>query len=222
MQHATTTTSTRNLKVLASLLTLLACLLTLGLLGSGPPRKMELQEYLRWLNDPQNGLTVQKSINGLELKMKYLAPEYLAQLDEKKEGKRFGAAQRDSLIRNYRQHLTFALTLAPGPETGGDVISNGIFSQAEFTQRVNRLNFGMHDLLKLKTSQGEWPPVLASLENTYGLTGYRTILLVFPATGNDAGPLDVVFRDELFGTGISHFVFDPEVLTARQPAIEPN
>lgn len=172
-----------------------------------------LEEYLHWLNNPKNNLVFIKYINGIEIKLKYLPPEYLTYLEEERDASVRG--KRDSLLNTYRQGMTFLLTLGPDERKAlkGDIATQGVYSYEQFSERMETMNFKMSEHVKMKTDKGEYKPVLTTMENNYGLTKSRSIYIVFvPFQKDDKGikeaeSFDVIYEDTFFDLGKNHFIF---------------
>lgn len=174
------------------------------------------QELLQWMSDADHGLVKSKSVNGLKLTAKYLPPEYLTlkELNFSEVEK----SQYDSIFDHYSSLRTFLLTIGPDGKESSNVMFHNLISTNDYKQRVERLNFDIASFISVKTSEGEHTPVLFTLENTYELASHKSIYLVFSGEDDSglltASKLDLKFTDELFGTGISHFVFDKNKIDA--------
>jgi len=173
------------------------------------------KEYYQWLNDKNNQLFVAKSIKGIKLSVKYLPPEYLTYNELKENPSRQYTI--DSLLTIYQKNRTFLLTFAPednkAQEPQPDVMYDNITNNEEYLKRFQDLTFNMGQYIQLKTDSNTYTPVLHTFENTYGLSPYRSIYLVFGEKGikNDdllsSNKLELVFDDLIFSTGISYFSF---------------
>lgn len=170
------------------------------------------QSYQAWLSDPDNELNKVKQTEVFELSVQYLPTTYRV-WQEMQKHPQWTETQQDSIYKVMEKSLYFIFTIAPREDkASGDVMYSGIQEKSDLEQRVNALNFGMSNYWQLKTSQGEYAPVLTNLENTYSLTDFRKLHLVFaPADTTihfqEVPQWDLVFNDEVFGTGIHHFVF---------------
>jgi hypothetical protein len=184
-----------------------------------PPVKDE-QSYYHWLDDKENGLVRSKTANGLVITAKYLPADYLVYKELK--GKNYGAKERDSLLAIYSKSRTFLLTIAPQEIEGSpseDIMYKDVRNIEEYKQRADLLNFKMDEFILLHTDKKEYRPVLSMLENTYSVGNSRNLYLVFTDEEDwqklgQGQQLDLVFNDELFSTGINHFVFDNKKIAA--------
>lgn len=183
------------------------------ILASGPTTEVHsFREYVEYLSDPDNGLVKERFVNGLKLRVKYLPPDYMAYQELSKDNG-WTREAHDSLRSYYAECFNVVLSIGPDDETAtGDIMMAGVRSYEDYANNVYDMNFSMERFISLKADSREYKPVLSTLENVYGLQQHRNIVLAFVDNhrGEDlrrSETLDVVFRDELFRTGINHFVF---------------
>jgi hypothetical protein len=164
-------------------------------------------DFLKWMNEPENGYVKRTSANGFSISLKYLPPEYLGFIEMKK-----GDVKVDvqSLIKEFDGSRTFLLTLEH-EVSGVDVTNYNINNVPEFKERMNELNFQIKDYLSLKTKEGQTiRPVLTTFENLYEIGDKKSFYVVFTKEDevqDKPEELDIVFHDPFFDTGINHFVF---------------
>ncbi len=179
--------------------------------------------FYQWLSDPNHGLVQVRETGDVRLTARYLPPEWLAYRDARRAGGPIKPLY-DSLLRHYRNSHTFLVNVAPtARSTSADVMYQGVSSYAEYKERVLQLNFRLNEFIHLDTGREKRAPVLHTLENTYSTTPGRNLYLVFdrPTRSEASGPgLDLVFSDEIFGSGINHFTFDAGAL-GGVPALAP-
>ena len=177
----------------------------------------EEHEYLSYINDATHGLVKEKRVGDLIVQVKYLPSDLLAwkELHTKKST----AQQKDSISTLYDQSITFLLSVSPDSSKGAtdDILYRGVSDEQSFKQRVSELNFDIERMLKLNAGNKEYYPALAVMENTYGTSSTKNFYIVFSAEdkkkiGTAYKELDLVFTDELFATGINHFVFEQEAI----------
>lgn len=192
------------------------------MLGGACQHKIDNKEkLLQWINQPEHGLVISKSINGFQLTAKYLPSDYLVLKELGNQD--FTASHFQQLKEEYQHSKTFLLTIAPDQEEQRNtVMFHQVVSRADYQQRVRDLNFRIGDFLSLTTKSKELKPVLHHMENTYELAEHRSIYLVF---ADDELQKDedwvLKFDDRLFGTGISRFLFHHQDL-AKIPDIHIN
>ncbi|MEO1652680.1 MAG: hypothetical protein AAFU64_03970 [Bacteroidota bacterium] len=180
-------------------------------------------DLYQWINQEENGLIKSKRINGLELIVKYLPASYLV-LKELKSIPLPSAEAIDSLEAQYEGNYTFLLTIKPIQSQGqeDDVMYREVASLAEYKQRAMQMNFGMEERVELHIGESTLKPCLTSLENSYGLSTHRSIYMVFvedekSSVSEKKGALDFRFEDDIFATGINHFVFKKSDLNNIPP-----
>lgn len=188
--------------------------------GCGKKELRKVEDYLSFVNSEENGLVIKKQVNGFEIKLTYLSPDYLAYRETASENKA-GKEAIDSLKNFYSKTMTFMMTITPDEQKrkGEDAVLYGIRNYAKYKERLYNLNFEIEDNISLETGSLSLTPVLTSFENSYGLTSGRSLLFVF-APGEKEQPefyhsetVDFIFDDELFDTGINHFTFRRKDLT---------
>lgn len=167
------------------------------------------EEMLPWLSDPGNGLVRERGGNPVRWKVKYLPNDYLAwRYLQSLES--YDRAARDSAVRSYANTICFLLTVTPGETGRGDVMTQGVGSFEDFQSRAMQLNFDVKDHVTLRYGGIETPAVISTMENTYGLSEARDIMVIFArdtARWSNADTLDVVLDDRIFNSGIHHFAF---------------
>jgi len=192
----------------------------LSCMGCTGKKVYSVEEYSKWINDPENGLTNTRRIKGLKITVKHLPVEYLI-YKEQKENNNSSNQFADSLKKAYNNSLTFLMMIAPDEEKGNknDVMLEGITNYQEYTQRLLAMNFALDKSIRLQSGKVQLKPVLSALENTYGLSKSRNIVFVFAPTAkekqeiNHSGELDFIYTDELFQLGIMHFNFNTKNIT---------
>lgn len=193
-------------------------LLNASLILSGCSKGFSNEKDLySWMNNKKNGLVKVKEINGIKLTVKYLPSQYLAY----KELKNTGAKHQniDSLNKWYENTHSFILNIGLIEEAAADVdiMKLGVSNYEEYREKFMTMNFDMGQYISLKINNKEFSPVLANLENVYGLAGDRNINLVFPKDDLPAEEIDLIFNDEIFNTGITHFTFKPKDAESLPP-----
>ena len=151
--------------------------------------------------------------NGLLLRAQLVSAETLLSQDMA-ANKALQLLDRDSLLTAYKKQVTILMQIAPDPESGAatDIIHRNAADYSEYKQLVHQLNFGMEERVALQIGTQSYKPVLSTMENIYGLTPERSFLFVFaPGDATDSNfygtpSMDFVFEDDLFKTGINHFI----------------
>lgn len=185
-------------------------LLIFQLLCCGNKHFNKPEDYLQWINNPDNGLVQKKKVNRLILKIKYLPHKYLLLI----ENEEASSKEIEAMLQTRKSDgLSFLLTISPDLKDDGDIMFRGVSSLKEFNERVLQMNFNIGQSISLVLDHKVYNSVLSNLENTYSLNKGRNINLLFDITLEELrqskdSKLDVKYVDEIFNTGIHHFLFD--------------
>ncbi|MCE3229440.1 MAG: hypothetical protein K0S32_3991 [Bacteroidetes bacterium] len=195
--------------------------MTCFLFGCGHKNVSGLQDFKNWLADESNGYTITKSINGLNVAVSLLPPEYMAAMDMDKK-QMTNASAYDSLVSAYKYQVNLLMCI--NSKDDQNVLYKGIKDQTEYSQRLNELNFAIENLASLNGNGKNYRPVLTAFENNYGLTNDIKINILFtPTTSKDelltASTLDFEYADESFGLGTIHCFFDKKNISNNLPVL---
>ena len=171
----------------------------------------DIDNYLKYLSDKENGLVIEKATGGILMRVKYLPTDYLV-FNDLKNNENNTLTLKDSIKQSYQNSMTFMLTIGPDRNESFDITKVGVKNYEEFAQRIEEMNFNMTQYVTLKINEKEYTPALTQMESVNGLAQERNILFVFNALDeqgkeilkNDA---QFVYNDELFYTGINKFKF---------------
>lgn len=180
-------------------------ILCLPLLWGCGPGELSPEQYAQWLAKPSNGLVQQRQVSVFDFSLQYWPPDYAAWRESGGDSTA-GASNRENL------YFVFSISPTEG-KASGDALYSGVGSYEAYNARIRELSFLLPEYWLLRLPDGrEIRPVLATLEHTYGLSERRIAHIVFspPDTAthfHHAEWWDVEFRDDIFGTGVQHFVF---------------
>lgn len=179
-----------------------------------------IDDYHVFMNNPENGYTLSKTTNGVEVNLKFLTSDYLAYKDFKELGFET-SIQYDSLCKEYENSFTFFLTISPNENKMESGVENGvmmkdIYKIEDFKERAINMNFSMGEYIQLRNKEASIHPVLTNLENTYEVVSGKSIYVVFSKEMIDnqlkeGKEIEFVYNDELFDSGISVFSFKKEL-----------
>jgi hypothetical protein len=176
------------------------------------------EEYYKWISDPEHELVRTKKAGEVEISVRYLSPRFLAYkewkgLDNKTDIK------LDSLVDSYANSLTFLMSISNRAQEDkkADIMYEGLESFEGYNSRVHEMNFNFQNYLLLQQGQSKVEPSICVMENSYGLSKVKKIYIVFPAKHEDKEllhkqELDIVYVDEIFNTGINHFLFSSSAI----------
>ncbi len=182
----------------------------LFLASCGGKKIRDFGEYSQWLNEPENGVVKSRTVLGIKYTLKYLPVDYMVYKDVSGRGSKT-KAEIDSIRKQYEHSLTFVLNINPIDQQGGSIMSRDIRNFEQYKMRSAEMNFGMQNWITLEFGDESISPVFAELENTYDLTKDRNIYIVFNKSQQEilenTSEIDLVFDDQLFSTGITHYKF---------------
>lgn len=181
--------------------------------------ELEYEDYLKYINDQENGLMKEKEVSGLQYKVKYLPVDYLVYNDLNKiEGKQNLKEEKKKLEKQYAHSLCFMMTMGPADDENFDLTYLGVKNYDEYAKQMEVLNFKMGTFLTLEMGGKLIKPELVQMENTYGLGKQRNFMILFSVKDNKKDKfmkdhdVRLIYSDELFGTGINNFSFQKEVI----------
>ncbi|MBL8001163.1 MAG: hypothetical protein JNL05_04295 [Flavobacteriales bacterium] len=189
-------------------------LLPLLLLGSGCAHApLSADELATYAADPEHGLLRKRTVSGITTTVRLVPPALAAQRMHLGQGE------------DMRKQLTVVVNIAPDMESyKGDVMRAGATDRVELFQQAFDLNFNWEEMIELRCGSRSYAPVLSTLENTYGLSRDRNVVLVFvPEHADDRAfydspEIELVLTDHVLGTGIQHFRFERKALLNVPPS----
>lgn len=123
----------------------------------------------------------------------------------------------DNVLSNSKYHyVLLSFMISPNSDrTLGDLIYSRLHTYKDYQQRVQNLNFNFHSYWEIRTPTDTVPALAAQMDNTYGLTDYRKFQILFAPQDTSidlyqAPYWEVIFRDEVFETGVHTFRFERE------------
>jgi hypothetical protein len=169
-----------------------------------------IKDYYTYINNEENGLILHKNIGDISFTVKHLPTDFFVYRTNKEASQ----VIQDSLRKEYEASWNFILKIAPSSDAKVkfDVMTETVNSLAEFKEHAFTMNFELQKMIYLNIGAKKIRPVLVETENTYGLNQHRLVNIVFAKETFDIdweeqNEIDFVFYDEIYGTGMHHFVF---------------
>lgn len=180
----------------------------------------ELNEYL---NNADNGCSLTKTINKIDVTVKYLPSSYLVlkSLQSKIDDVSLldKSILADSLLKAQDNFLTFIMTISPqlNKDSKSDatpIMYNGIEDEIGYVERVFSMNFSLEQHIRLYNGKQEIKPIAAFVENVYELSDGRNFMITFPRHEikrlGEMQEISFVFTDPYFNVGTLQFHFNTE------------
>ncbi len=158
----------------------LICLIILICLTSCNENIFESKEdFLNYLNDPDNGYFQNKNINGFNVSLTYRPTDLLV---HQEIGTSMDYSKIEKLRAKYKDYMYFTLGLS---SNGKELLNTLPGNKNEYGDLLNQLVFGMNEKIHLYTSQKDTIQMLDYiLPRLYGMSKSNSLLLIFPKLEN--------------------------------------
>lgn len=170
---------------------------------------------MNWVNQKDNGFSQSKSIGKIKYTCKILPSSYLAlrdiSVDQNLSNHNF-----EDIKLEYDSSLVLLFNLSPlDPNEEWDVMTANVDSYETFREKVEKMNFGMKEKFEFAfiSKNTRENPVIVNLENDYGITKGRNMMVVFDLHGETQNNVFkeeflISFDDDIFQGGRMEFIFD--------------
>ncbi|MCW3084172.1 MAG: hypothetical protein JWP12_1538 [Bacteroidetes bacterium] len=166
---------------------------------------LDAAAYVRWMQDPENGLKKEKKIDELTFSVQYKTPEYVTCMELR------GRPCTDSVLRKNigelkdMQYYDLKILLNDG---SSELLKYKNTSPQQYNDRVNYFAFGMQNDLALVDGNDTLRCDLYHYERAYDVTPSATMLLGFiKKSNNDKNDKTLIFYDRTFNKGMLKFKF---------------
>jgi hypothetical protein len=172
--------------------------------------KLSMNEYVQWVQNPENGFKKQKSINDLLFTLQFKPYEYIVCLEEQKEHIADSTLKKKIAELNEMQYYDLKISLKEGV---GELLKYRLNTAQEYTDRVNYFAFGMQKDIKMVEGNDTIPCELYHFERSFDASPNSTILLGFPVKSNSSSTeKTLLVYDKTFNTGMVKFTFSKDEL----------
>ncbi len=203
-----------------SLIFVLGGILLMMLLGRNGSNKMSVDDYVRWVNDPENGFVQEVVIENFKLTCKIQPAAYLALKELRMQGIPFTSNALDSTVRQYGQYIYAILQI--GLEKGNeDFLKYKIRNDQDYFDRLKYFtNDVSHDLF-IRDNQDTGVCLINHFERSYSVSSYNSMILSFDTLSETDHDKVIVFNDQILGIGKVQFRF-PNKIFRFNPTIDFN
>lgn len=165
-------------------------------------------EYKQWVENPDNGLKVNKSIHNCTVELQYTPVEYLALRDLITQ-KRLSDTAFVREVKESEGLLYFTWKIKHNTSQG-DILYSDVFAGLNYQDLVHYFSFGVKRDLQLKHGDTLLPCALHHYERSYGLAPHITMVTAFDASAIDhiTDDLQFIFNAEPVGLGIIKLKID--------------
>lgn len=178
---------------------------------SGGRAALPADEYIRWVENKENGLLVEKQVGDYKITLQYKPQEYAVLMDERKIS--FTTQEMTARKKAFEDMDYFTLKLEA--EDGKDITKFNITDEQEYYARLQYFAMEMGNDLQLIEGKDTTKCTIFHYERTYGIDPRAAFVLAFPkkkTSGKTATDKTLLFSDRHLGTG-------PVMLTVTGEAI---
>lgn len=183
---------------------------------TSPNEQLELDDYLGWIKDEDNGLKVEKKINEVIFSVQYKPDEFEAVLNLHKSN----PLKKEILTKVKEieglQYFTFSIAV---PENKGDILKYNLHDEQEYYARVEYYSFNVQNDMVLIDGNDTLPCVMCHFERTYSVAPVIKFVLAFPESekGRSRGQYyakTISFDDKVFSTGKVNLEITQQAISA--------
>jgi hypothetical protein len=170
---------------------------------------LEPAEYIKWLEDPKNGLLVKGITDDekFQLNLQYTPNEVLAfQSLTPEQRANISGSRWDSLVNSYNKIDYFKLDISS--TTLQDPLTEDTKAKEDYYEKLNYLTFDMQHKISLVCQKDTLPCVLYHYERTYNTTNFCRVMLAFDTEKIDrTAPRQLIIQDDRLGIDTVGFSF---------------
>ena len=168
--------------------------------------KLEPAAYRDWVNNPANGLAIERTVGDFTVTASYRPHEFVVlnewNPDEEQSDRSF--AERMKELEGY-QYINLRLD---SKDKKTEVLKTALQSQQQYYERLQYLTTLIPRDVYLVDGGDTLPCTLHHYERTYKMTSFSDISLVFENKSKQTNDKILVFDDRLFGLGTLKFHFE--------------
>lgn len=167
-----------------------------------PSGNLELRDYVRYVENPANGLNVSKEVQDMVYTLQYKPLPYVIALEEMNDTlflQHLG--QRETELKDM-QYFTLRLEAKNNSQ---ELLKYNLSDEEQYYERVKYFSFDMQRDIYLRDGNDSLPCLLYHFERTYGAAPYAKFVLGFVVSkANRAVTKEFVFNDRAFNGGSIH------------------
>lgn len=158
--------------------------------------KVPVQDYIKWVNNSDNGLKVEKTIEDFTYSLQYKPDEYVALMELKKDT--VSATELKKKMSEYDGLQYFNFKIETDSRT--ELLKKNLTQTNEYYARIQYFSFDMQKDLKLIDGKDTLDCTLFHFERVFGLAPYATFVLGFPK-GDGINNKTLYYNEKVFGSG---------------------
>lgn len=164
------------------------------------------REYVAWVQNLDNGLHSEKTIDEINFSIQYKPYNYIICMEERSDSisSKLVASKVSEL--NGLDYYDLKIKLI---NSEGELLKHDLSSSSEYQKRVEYFAFGLEKDIRLVNGKDSIRCSMFHFERSYEAAPYCTILLGFKSLENNKNAqLTLVLEDKIFSKGIIKFTFN--------------
>jgi hypothetical protein len=171
--------------------------------------KLSPVNYVKWVEDAQNGLNKEKQIGEMIYSAQYKPYNYVICEQERQPTIADSTVRKDMSQLGNMQYFNLKISLGGGQ---GELLKYNLSSREEYDGRVNYFAFGMQKDIELVDGSDTLPCLLYHYERIYDVAPSATFLLGFAPGKSSKSDRTLILFDKGFKKGIIKFYFEAKAI----------
>jgi len=169
---------------------------------------LEPIDYVGWVQNPENGLKMNKVIDDIQFSVQYKPYEYIVCMEERTPSVQDSLLKRKFNELSEMQYFDLTISLVDG---AGELLKYRLNSGQQYSERVNYFSFAMQKDIVLVDGKDTIPCELYHFERAYDVMPSGTFLLGFGKKNETlSSSKTLVLYDRVFGKGTIKLTIDKE------------
>lgn len=168
-----------------------------GFLTSCGVKSLKPEEYVKWVENADNGLSLTKEFDDVTFQVLYKPVNYIV-------AKEFlnGGIKKEEVDKRIKELGSMDYyTLRIKSNSSNELLSANIGNESEYYQRLEYFMGPMQDDINLINANDTIPCALFHFERSYGLAPYNNFVVGFAGQKKIDDDQTFVFEDKILGTG---------------------
>jgi hypothetical protein len=180
---------------------------------SEPKISLKPAEYIQWVENPENGFLLEKSINEFTYVALYKPVDY-SSLVEIATLEKINPDKFKEVKKTYEgmEYFTFKITCSA---TNDELLRYKSSSSSEYFNRLEYFSFKAQNDFNLLNGSDTVKCDLFHFERSFGLAPVLTFVIGFTKPQKQLGPITLIYEDKIFKNGIIKLLFEEAVLNSE-------
>ncbi|MFL5763544.1 MAG: hypothetical protein ACJ77K_06335 [Bacteroidia bacterium] len=172
--------------------------------------QLELPQYAAWVQNEENDLVKNKTINDVNYQVAFLPVEFMAYTELKHQ--EYTEQQFKETKAHYAGMSYFKLRIEVKDHTG-EILKYELSSAQQYNQRLDYMAFRMQNDLCIVQGKDTLYPGLYHFERSYDLAPFADVMLAFDNQKfHPEEEFTIVYNDQLFNKGYLKYIYHQKQL----------